>query len=77
MIEDTSWVKYNYEQYLQAIIYFVVTILGSCVLILTLSPVYVLFIIAAVFVEIIILFINRAVINKRLPAAVEAYDKSS
>lgn len=76
MIEDTSWVKYNYEQYLQAIIYFVVTILGSCVLILTLSPVYVLFIIAAVFVEIIILFINRAVINKRLPAAVEAYDKS-
>ena len=76
MIEDTTWVKYNHEQYLQAIIYFVVTILGSCVLILTLSPIYVLFIIGAVAVEIIILLIHRAVINKRLPASVEAYDKS-
>lgn len=76
MIEDTTWVKYNHEQYLQAIIYFVVTILGSCVLILTLSPIYVLFIIGAVAVEIIILLIHRTVINKRLPASVEAYDKS-
>jgi len=76
MTEDAFWVKYNNEQYLQAIIYFVVTILGSCVLIMTLSPIYVLFIVGAVFLEVIILFINRAIINKRLPLAVEAYDKS-
>ena len=76
MTEDTSWVKYCYEQYLQAIIYFVVTILGSCVLIMTLSPIYVLFIVGAVGIEVITLFIHTAVINKRLPLAVNAYDKS-
>lgn len=76
MMEDTSWVKYRHEQFLQAAIYFVVTILGSCVLIMTLSPVYVLFIIAAVAVEIGILMIHRAIISKRMPSAVDAYDKS-
>jgi len=76
MIEDTFWVKYCYEQYLQAIIYFVITILGSCVLIMTLSPIYVLFIVGAVGLEVIVLFIHRSVINKRLPLAVETYDKS-
>ncbi len=76
MIEDTSWVKYKNEQYLQAIIYFVVTILGSCVLIMTMSPIYVIFIIVAVAVEIVFLFIHRALINKRMPAAVQAYDKT-
>ncbi len=76
MIEDTSWVKYKNEQYLQAIIYFVVTILGSCVLIMTMSPLYVLFIVGAVAVEMVFLFIHQALINKRMPAAVQAYDKS-
>ncbi len=76
MIEDTAWVKYNHEQYLQAYIYFIITILGSCVLIMTLSPIYVLFIIAAVIIEIGILFIHRSVIIKRMARAVIAYDKS-
>lgn len=76
MIEDTTWVKYCYEQYLQAVIYFVITILGSCVLIMTLSPIYVLFIVGAVLLEIVVLLIHRAVINKRMPSAVNAYDKS-
>lgn len=76
MIEDTYWMKYRCEQYLQAIIYFVITILGSCVLIMTLSPIYVLFIIGAVGLEVIILFIHSAILNKTLPKAVEAYDKS-
>ena len=76
MIEDTAWVKYKNEQYLQAIIYFVVTILGRCVLIMTMSPIYVLFIVGAVVVEIVFLFIHRALIKKRMPAAVRAYDKS-
>ncbi|MCM1404044.1 MAG: ABC transporter ATP-binding protein/permease [Prevotella sp.] len=76
MMEDTTWVKYRHEQFLQAAIYFVVTILGSCVLIMTLSPIYVLFIVAAVAVEIGILMVHRAIISKRMPAAVDAYDKS-
>ena len=76
MIEDTTWVKYNHEQFLQAVIYFVITILGSCILIMTLSPVYVLFILGAILVEIIILMIHRSIINRRMPAAVKAYDKS-
>ena len=76
MIEDTSWVKYRHEQFLQCYVYFFVTILGSCVMIMTLSPLYVLFIIGAVTIEIGILCIHRAVINKRMPTAVNAYDKS-
>lgn len=76
MIEDTSWVKYCNEQYLQCWVYFVVTILGSCVLIMTLSPIYVLFIVGAVALEVLILFIHCVIINKRLPASVDAYEKS-
>ncbi|MCQ2382128.1 MAG: ABC transporter ATP-binding protein/permease, partial [Clostridia bacterium] len=76
MIEDTFWVKYRHEQYLQAYVYFFVTILGSCILIMTLSPVYVLFILIAVIIEIGILLVHRKIILKRMPAAVNAYDKS-
>lgn len=76
MIEDTSWVKYRHEQFLQVFVYFIVTILGSCILIMTISPLYVLFIIGAVAVEIGILFIHRAIISKRMPASVDSYDKS-
>lgn len=76
MIEDTAWVKYRHEQFLQAYVYFIVTILGSCVMIMTLAPLYVLFIVGAVTVEIGILFIHRGIIAKRMPAAVTAYDKS-
>lgn len=76
MIEDTSWVKYNHEQMLQVAVYFIVTILGSCVMIMTLSPIFVLFIIGAIIIEIGILSLHRAIINKRMPLAVTAYDKS-
>lgn len=76
MIEDSYWVKYRHEQFLQAYVYFFVTILGSCILIMTLSPIYVLFILGAVVVEIGILLIHRAVIMKRMEQAVDAYDKS-
>ncbi len=76
MIEDTYWVKYRHEQFLQAYVYFFVTILGSCVLIMTLSPIYVLFIVVAVLIELGILFIHRAVIIKRMAEAVNAYDRS-
>ena len=74
---DTNLVKWRNEQYLQAIIYFCVTILGSCVLVLTLSPVYVLFILGAVAVEvlIVILYYQRKLARK-MPASVAAYDKS-
>ena len=76
MVEDTYWVKYRHEQFLQAAVYLLVTILGSCILIMTLSPMYVLFILGAVFIEIIVLIIHRTIIMKRMPAAVDAYDKS-
>lgn len=76
MIEDASWVKYRNEQLLQAMVYFSVTILGSCIMIMTLSPIFVLFIVGAIVVEIGILSIHCYVINKRMPMAVEAYDKS-
>ena len=76
MVEDAAWMKYRCEQYLQVAIYFTITILGSCILIMTLSPIYVLFIIGAVGLEVIILLIHRAVLNKTLPSAVAAYDKS-
>ena len=76
MIEDTYWVKYRHEQFLQAYVYFFVTILGSCILIMTISPMYVLFIIGAVLIELVILFLHRMVIMKRMPEAVDAYDKS-
>ena len=76
MIEDTYWVKYRHEQFLQSYVYFIVTILGSCVLIMTLSPIYVLFIVGAVIVEVGVLLIHRVVIMKRMLNAVEAYDKS-
>lgn len=76
MIEDTYWVKYRHEQFLQAYIYFIITILGSCILIMTLSPVYVLFIVGAVIIEVGILMIHRKVIVKRMAEAVDAYDKS-
>ncbi len=76
MIEDAYWVKYRHEQFLQAYVYFFVTILGSCILIMTLSPVYVLFIVVAVLIEIGILMIHRKVIAKRMAEAVDAYDKS-
>ena len=33
MVEDAYWVKYRLEQFLQAYVYFFVTILGSCILI--------------------------------------------
>ena len=76
MIEDTYWVKYRHEQFLQALVYCFVTILGSCILIMTLSPIYVLFIVGAVLVEICILLIHRKIIGKRMVETVEAYDKS-
>ncbi|MBS7401644.1 MAG: ABC transporter ATP-binding protein [Eubacteriales bacterium] len=76
MIEDSYWVKYRHEQFLQSYVYFFVTILGSCILIMTLSPVYVLFIVVAVLVELGILMIHRKVISKRMAEAVDAYDKS-
>ena len=76
MIEDAYWVKYRHEQFLQAYVYFFVTILGSCILIMTLSPIYVLFIVIAVLIEIGILMIHRKVIAKRMAEAVDAYDKS-
>ena len=76
MIEDTYWVKYRHEQFLQAYVYFFVTILGSCILIMTLSPIYVLFIVVAVLIELGILFIHRAIIIKRMAEAVNAYDRS-
>ena len=43
---------------------------------MTLSPIYVLFIVGAVGLEVVILFIHRAILNKTLPGAVTAYDKS-
>ncbi|MBO4823636.1 MAG: ABC transporter ATP-binding protein [Clostridia bacterium] len=76
MIEDSYWVKYRHEQYLRAYVYFIITILGSCILIMTLSPIYVLFIVVAILVEIGILLIHRKVIAKRMAEAVVAYDKS-
>ncbi len=76
MIEDTYWVKYRHEQFLQAYIYGFITILGSCIMIMTLSPIYVLFILGAVLVEIAILLFHRKVISKRMEEAVKAYDKS-
>jgi len=76
MTEDTYWVKYRHEQFLQAYVFFIVTILGSCVMIMTLSPIYVLFIVGAILVEIVVLLIHRALISKRMPASVNAYDKS-
>ncbi len=76
MIEDSYWVKYRHEQYLRAYVYFFVTILGSCIMIMTLSPIYVLFIVVAILVEIGILLIHRRVIAKRMAEAVVAYDKS-
>lgn len=76
MIEDSYWVKYRHEQYLRAYVYFFITILGSCIMIMTLSPIYVLFIVVAILVEIGILLIHRKVIAKRMAEAVVAYDKS-
>lgn len=76
MIEDSYWVKYRHEQFLQAYVYFFITIFGSCILIMTLSPIYVLFIVVAVLIELGILLVHRKVIGKRMAEAVDAYDKS-
>ena len=76
MATDTTLVKYRNEQYLQAGVYFVVTVLGSCVMIMTLSPIYVLFLLGAVLVEIGILALFYRHVYRRMPAAVNALDKS-
>ncbi len=76
MIEDSYWVKYRHEQFLQAYVYFFVTILGSCIMIMTLTPIYVLFILVAVLVEVGVLLVHRKIIAKRMADAVNAYDQS-
>lgn len=76
MTYDTTLVKYRNEQYLKAGVYFVVTVLGSGLLIMLLSPLYILFILAAVVVEIFVVWVYNRVLSKRLPAEVAAYDKS-
>ena len=76
MATDTTLVKYRNEQYLQAGVYFVVTVLGSCVMIMTLSPIYVLFLLGAVLVEIGILALFYRHVYRRMPTAVNALDKS-
>lgn len=73
---DTTLVKYRNEQYLQAGVYFVVTVLGSCVMIMTLSPIYVLFLLGAVLVEIGILALFYRHVYRRMPSAVDALDLS-
>lgn len=73
---DTTLVKYRNEQYLQAGVYFVVTVLGSCVMIMTLSPIYVLFLLGAVLVDVGILALFYRHVYRRMPAAVNAFDQS-
>ncbi len=76
MSTDTTLVKYRNEQYLRAGVYFVVTVLGSCVMIMTLSPIYVLFILGAVIIEIGILALYYRHVYRKMSVAVDALDKS-
>lgn len=76
MTHDTGLVKYCNEQYLQAGVYLFVTILGSCILILTLSPIYILFLLAAVAIELVIMLVYKVIMTKIMAESVQAYDKS-
>lgn len=76
MTNDTTLVKYCNEQYLQAGVYFCVTILGSCIMMILLSPIYILFLLAAVLVEIGIVGVYYLIMKKGMAEAVVAYDKS-
>jgi ABC-type multidrug transport system fused ATPase/permease subunit len=74
VVNDSTWVKACDRRLVTIIIYIPVTILGSFIIMWTLSPVYFLIAICSLPIALLIFLINSKVLNKIIPKTTSAYD---
>jgi ATP-binding cassette subfamily B protein len=74
MMNDTSWVKNRERRLVMMIIYVPITILGSFIIMWTLSPIYFLITLCAVPLVGLAFYLNTRILMKAVPSSSSAYD---